>query len=61
MSEDDCLCLQTFVPVICGGYAGVGGGNAKGCCGNCGCGDAGGYGGDGGGLFWQGQSWQYCL
>ena len=49
MSQDDCLCLQIFVAVICGGYAGVDGGNADGCCGVCGGG--GGGGGDGGGVF----------
>ena len=56
MSEDDCLCSQTFVAVICGGYAGVGGGNADGCCESCGGGGGGGDGSDGGGVFGRGRA-----
>ena len=52
--------------VICGGYAGVGGGNADGCCGSCGGGGGGGGGGDGGGVFDRGRVGSigcmgYCL
>ena len=53
MSQDNCLCLQTFVAVISGGYAVVGGGNADGCCRSCG--DGGGDGVDGGGVFGRGE------
>ena len=56
MSQDDCLCLQTFIAVICGGYAGVGGGNADGCCESCGGGGGGGDGSDGGGVFGRGRA-----
>ena len=69
MSQDDCLCLYQFVNVICGGYAGVGGGNADGCWGSCGGG--GGDGDDGGGVFGKsragsigcnwGIDWDECM
>ena len=74
MSFNDCLCLYTFIAVICGGYAGVGGGNGDGCGGvgdgGGGVGD-GGDGGDGDGVFGRGRAvsiscnwgiaWDECL
>ena len=68
MSEDDCLCLETFIDVIFGGYGGVCGGNADGCCESCSCG---GGDGDGGGVFGGGRvgsigcnwgiAWDECI
>ena len=45
MSQDDCFCWETFVPVIFGGYAGVGGGDPDCCCRSCGSDGGGGGGG----------------